>query len=121
MKWTVFCAHVEICEPLEPVVIEPLVTTPFSAVVSWIVRSIVNDTETYTVRYGTDMNTLSRSVVRMGNTDLSTINERFTVNIIGLMPFTKYYYNISAENTVGITETSIFNFTTDETGIPIVS
>ena len=117
-----FCAHVEIREPLEPDVTGPPVTTPFSAVVSWIVRSIVNDTETYTVLYGTDMNTLSmRSMEVEGNTDLSTINEMFSVNITGLMPFTKYYYIVSAENTVGITNTSIFNFTTDETGIPIVS
>ena len=121
MKWTVFCALVEIREPLEPVVIEPPVTTPYSANISWIVQSIVNDTETYTVRYGTDMNTLSmRSMEVPGNTDLSAINEMFSVNITGLMPFTKYYYIVSAENTVGITETSIFNFTTDETGIPIV-
>ena len=120
--WVAFYAYVAIRPPLEPVVVEPPVTTPFSAIISWIVRSIVNDTETYTVLYGTDMNTLSmRSMEVEGNTDLSAINELFYVNITGLMPFTKYYYIVSAENSVDITNTSIFNFRTDETGIPIVS
>ena len=115
-----FCAYAAIRQPLEPAAIE-LVTTPFWAIISWIVQSIVNDTETYTVLYGTGMNTLSNSTVTMGSADLSIINEGFSVNITGLMPFTKYYYIISAENSVGTTNTSLLNFTTDETGIPKVS
>ena len=114
----VFYAYVEIRGPLAPSVRDP-VTTPNSVIISWIVRSIVNDTETYTVLYGTDMNTLSSSVVRMGNTDLSTINEEFSVNITGLTPFTTYYYIISANNSVNTTNTSVMNFTTDETGTMI--
>ena len=55
----------------------------------------------------------------MGNTDLFTFNEVFTVNISTLMPFTRYYYIISATNSIGTTNTSVMNFTTDETGIVI--
>ena len=56
----------------------------------------------------------------MGNTDLSTINEMFTVNITGLLPFTEYYYIISANNSIGTTNTTVMTFTTDETGITII-
>jgi len=87
--------------PLVPVVTN-IVTTPYSANISWIVRSIVNDTETYTVLYGNDtMRLTSSSEVVIGNANSSTINEMFTVNISGLMPFTTYYFIISANNTVG--------------------
>ena len=114
-----FYTHTAIEPPLVPDVTN-IIMTPYSVNISWIVRSIVNDTETYTVLYGTDMNTLSSSVVRMGNTDLSTINEKFTVNITGLIPFTAYYYIISANNSVGTTNTSVMNFVTNETGTVIV-
>ena len=112
--------HAAIEPRLVPTLIS-VITTPYSANISWTVQSIVNDTETYTVLYGTDMNTLSNSEVRMGNTDLSTINEMFTVNITGLTPFTAYYYIISADNSVGTTNTSVMNFTTDETGTQLIS
>ena len=56
----------------------------------------------------------------MGNTNLTAINEMFTVNITGLMPFTKYYYIISANNSIGTTNTTVMTFTTDETGITII-
>ena len=72
----------------------------------------------YTVRYGTDMLTLSdSSEVIMGNTNLSTINELFSIIITGLTPFTTYYYIISANNSVGTTNTSVMNFKTDESGV----
>ena len=91
------------------------ITTPFSVLISWIVPSIVNGTETYTVQYGADM-TLPNSRMVNGSTNLSAINEMFTVNITGLIPFTTYYYTITANNSVGNVTTSVMNFTTNETG-----
>ena len=114
-----FYAHAAMIAPLVPDVTN-VITTPYSAIISWIVQIIVNDAETYTVLYGTDMMTLSNSRVIMGNTDLSTINEMFTVNISGLLPFTTYYYIISANNSVNTTNTSVMTFTTNETGTIIV-
>ena len=69
--------------------------------------------------YGTDRMILADNEVIMGNTDLFTFNEVFTVNITTLMPFTRYYYIISANNSIGTTNTSVMNFTTDETGMVI--
>ena len=101
--------------------ITEIITTPYSVNISWIVTNIVYDAETYTVHYGTDMTLLPNSTVVMGNTNLSTVNELFTVNISGLTPFTTYYYIISANNSQGATNTSVRNFTTAEAGTLIVN
>ena len=106
---------VAIQQPLAPVV-TAVITTPYSVSISWIITIIAYDAETYTVHYGTDSMILADSIVIMGNTDLSAINEVFTVNISALTPFTKYYYIISASNSVGITNTSVMTFMTNETG-----
>ena len=103
--------------PLVPVVTN-VITTPFSANISWIVQIIVNDMESHTVLYGTNMSSLTNSSeVILGSNDSSTINEMFTVNIDGLMPFTTYYFIVSATNSEGTTNTSIMDFLTNQTGI----
>ena len=107
--------HVAITQPLMPN-ISNLITTPYSVNISWIVTIIAYDAETYTVHYGTDSMTLADNIVIMGNTNLSAINEVFTVNISTLTPFTKYYYIVSASNSVGTTNTSVMTFMTNETG-----
>ena len=111
------CLHTALEPPLVPVVTN-VITTPFSASISWIVQIIVNDMESYTVLYGTNMSSLtSSSEVILGSNDSSTINEMFTVNIDGLMPFTTYYFIVSATNSEGTTDTSIMDFLTNQTGI----
>ena len=102
--------------PLTPIV-RDAITTPTSVNISWTVQSIVNDMEEYVVRYGTNNVTLTNtSEVIMGNSDLNTLNQLFSVYIVGLTPFTTYYYIISATNTAGTTNTTVMNFTTNETG-----
>ena len=107
--------HVAITPPLMPNITN-LITTAYSVIISWTVTIIAYNVETYTIRYGTDSMTLAGNIVIMGNTNLSAINEVFTVNISALAPFTKYYYIISTSNSVGITNTSIMTFMTNETG-----
>ena len=97
--------------------ITTLITTPYSINISWAVTIIAYDVETYTIHYGTDSMTLADNIVIMGNTDLSAINEMFTVNISALTPFTKHYYIVSASNSVGMTNTSVMTFMTNETGM----
>ena len=108
--------NVEMSPPLVPNVIN-LITTPYSVNISWIVTGIIYDAETYIVWYGTDSMTLQRSMAILGNTDLFTFNEMFSVNISELTPFTTYYYIISANNSVGTTNTTVMTFMTNETGI----
>ena len=80
--------------------------------------TIVDDAETYRVYYGTDSMALVNNTRGMGNTNVS--NE-FSVTINGLMPFTTYYYIVSAVNSVGITNTSVMTFMTNETGMGIAT
>ena len=99
-----------------PVVIA-VITTPYSVNISWMVTSIVHDAETYTVYYGIDNMTLVNSTERLGPTNMP---DTYTVNISGLLPFTTYYYIVSAVNSEGITNTSVMTFMTDETGMAMM-
>ncbi|XP_065904693.1 phosphatidylinositol phosphatase PTPRQ-like isoform X2 [Dysidea avara] len=102
--------------PPFPPILREVTTTPYSVNISWVVPTIVFDQETYTVQYGTDMAMLqSTSELVQGSSIRSVTNGNFSVNITGLIPFTRYYYVITATNSVGNTSTAMLNFTTDET------
>ena len=100
--------------PVHPVV--TIITTPYSANITWIVPFITFDRETYMLEYGSDMNMPDASVI-MGNTDLFTINQTFFVTLTDLSPFTEYYYILNATNSNATTTTGRNTFTTDETGM----
>ena len=75
------------------------------------------DKEIYSVQYSTDM-TLQNSrevVIEVNNGFI--INQNFSINITGLIPFTTYHYIIQANNSAGNTNTDIMTFTTNQTGI----
>ena len=92
-------------------------TEPRSVRISWTTVLIIFDRETYWVEYGTDIILKYNSGVVLGNEDRSVTNERFSINITELTPFTTYYFVLWANNSVGNTNTSIMNFTTDQTGM----
>lgn len=91
--------------PLMPF-ITAVITTPYSVTITWI-ATVVYDRETYTVYYGTDSMALVNTTGEMGNTK---------VTISRLLPFTTYYYIISAGNSLGTTYTPVTTFITNETG-----
>ena len=95
-----------------------IITAPRLVNISWEVLSIICDNEIYSVQYGTNKTMLVyTSEVVNGSTDGLAISNVFSVNITGLTPFTRYYYIIWANNSIGNTNTSIMIFTTDETGV----
>ena len=55
------------------------------------------------------------------NTNNLTINQKFSVDIITLIPFTTYYYIIQVISSVGNTSTDIMTFITNQLGINTVS
>ena len=82
-----------------------------------MVASIVFDQETYSVEYGIFETMMLLGTDNMtGSTELSAMNEVFSVNIIGLTPFTKYYYILTATNSFGSTISAATSFTTMEAG-----
>ena len=101
--------------PIEFLMIE-VITAPYSAMISWVTPYIVMDKETYTIHYSTDRSLQnSREVVIEANSGF-TIDQNFSVNITGLVPFTTYYYIIQANNSAGNTLTDVMTFTTNQTG-----
>ena len=102
--------------PIEPVMVEVIGTTPYSAEITWVIPYVVLDKETYTLHYSTDMTLQNSSEVVIENNMEYAINQNFSVNIIGLIPFTTYYYIIQANNSAGNTSTDVMNFTTNHTG-----
>ena len=110
------CVYTGSLLPLVPTVRDPI-TTPYSVNISWIITNITFGTETYLVQYGTEVTMLlNTSEVVEGNTNTSVLNEVFSINITGLIPFTTYHYIVRAINIIGNTNTSVMNLTTDETG-----
>ena len=102
--------------PVEFVTIKAI-TVPSSVEISWVTPYIILDEETYSVQYSTDISLQNhREVVIEANNEF-TINQEFSINITGLIPFTTYYYIIQANNSVGNTYTDIMTFTTNQTGI----
>ena len=110
---------IAIIPPIKFVTIE-VATTPYSAEISWITPYIILDQETYSVQYSTDMSLQNSSEVVIEATNQFTTNQKFSVNITGLIPFTTYYYIIQANNSAGNTSTDIMTFTTNQTGMSII-
>ena len=100
--------------PAHPVI--TIETTPYSAVITWIVPIITFDQETYSLEYANDMGTLG-TMNLMGNADLNSINESFSVTLTDLMAHTEYYYVLTATNSNGTTVTGLNTFTTNEAGM----
>ena len=94
---------------------------PFSAEISWVTPYIALDRETYTVQYNTDMSLQNSIEVVIETINEFVINQRFSVNITGLTSFTTYYYIIQANNSAGSTSTNVMAFTTNQTGMYIMS
>ena len=112
--------YIAIIPPLEFVAIE-VITMPFSAEISWVTPYIALDRETYTVQYNTDMSLQNSIEVVIETINEFVINQRFSVNITGLTPVTTYYYIIRANNSAGNTSTNVMAFTTNQTGMYIMS
>ena len=105
--------------PVEFVTIKAI-TAPYSVVISWVILHIILDKETYIVQYSSDMSLQNSSEVVIENNNEFAINQKFSVNITGLIPFTTYYYIIQANNSAGNTYTNIMTFTTNQTGMSVI-
>ena len=102
--------------PVEFVTIKAI-TAPYSVEISWVILHIILDKETYIVQYSTDISLQNSREVVIENNNEFAVNQEFSINITGLIPFTTYYYIIQANNSAGNTYTDIMTFTTNQTGI----
>ena len=105
--------------PVEFVAIEAVTTTSYSAEISWVTPYIIMDKETYSVQYSTDMSLQNSSDVIIEAINEFVFNQKFSVNITGLIPFTAYYYIVQASNSAGNTSTNVMTFTTNQSGTSV--
>ena len=90
--------------------------THLTAFIEWRVASIVFSPELYTLMYSTtpdDINTIMTEP-QFSGTDTTLTDRVYSVTLKNLSPTTTYYYQIKAENTVGMTLSNISSFTTRE-------
>lgn len=84
-----------------------------SATVSFTIPFVVYDTEIYVISYGTSEG-LGMSSAPMTSVDIA--NRQYEFVISGLLPYTTYYFQLSAENSISTTLSGIFSGTTLEQG-----
>ena len=111
------CNLTAMIPPLKFLTTDVISTTPYSAEISWVTPYIILDKETFSVYYSTDLSLQNASEEVIEASNEFVFNQKFSVNITGLIPFTTYYYIIQANNSVGNTSTDVMNFTTNQTGM----
>ena len=85
--------------------------------ISWIVTAIAYTPESYFIVYGVSNDSLSlRSSAVDGSVNLTAVNLAYSATIMGLSPFTRYYYKIEARNSFTTSESDVSNFQTNQVG-----
>ena len=86
------------------------------ATIWWTVPRIAYTPETYTVNFGTSSDSLTPfNQKRQSGDNFTATSLQFSIQLTGLAPGTRYYYQVVAMNSVpGSTQSSTNNFTTTE-------
>ena len=88
--------------PVQPTDIVHTTLSSELAVIQWIVPEIAYTPETYTVTFGTDRTMLNyTSEVVVGSTDVTAINQVYSVTLRNLQSNTRYYYRVVAISSFG--------------------
>lgn len=88
--------------------------THTTAVIQWTVPTIAFSAEIYTFMYSVTEDTVNTIMIGpfSSGTDISQTNKMYSIALEDLSPGTRYYYQIKAENTIGMTLSEIFTFDT---------
>ena len=85
------------------------------ATIQWTVSMIAYTPENYTVHFGTSPGSLSPfNQQRQSGDNFTATNFPFSLQLTGLSPGTRYYYQVVAMNSVGSTTSDEQSFTTTE-------
>ena len=112
--------------PAAPVVHQPPVTSPTSALIQWSVPEVTYSPEQYTVYYTTNSSSCpdsdegynkSVTVYGLNHTEFYTIrDQQYNVTLNNLHPHTVYCYKVVVINTVGRNESALATVETIESG-----
>lgn len=84
-----------------------------SATIQWRVRALQYTPELYSVLYGTSESNLTSATAPVpSGDDITRVNFDLSVELEDLEVTTTYYYQVEAENTVGVALSAISSFTT---------
>ena len=100
--------------PLSPVDVQIKTKHAQEVTISWLVPMVTYTQERYTLFFSTDKNAFLRPFSSInGSTDLTLVDQVYSIRLTGLQGNTAYYYRIQVENTAQNTNlTPIMNFTT---------
>ena len=88
------------------------------AMIQWLVPEVAYTPETYTVIYGADRTMLNdTSDIVIGSSNISALNQMYSVSIRDLQPNTRYYYQIVATNSIGMNSSVVSELVTPLPGI----
>jgi len=103
--------------PVQPQNLMNINTRHDRATVQWSVSYIAYTPETYTVNYGSAMNSLDMSTTATERGDNFAIPNQpflFSAELTGLDPGVTYYYQVEARNSEGPTLSAVQQFTSNE-------
>ena len=107
--------------PIQPTDVVHTTLSSELAIIQWHVPAVAYTPETYTVTYGTDRTVLNyTSEVVVGSTDITAINQVYSVTLRNLQSSTRYYYRVAATNSNGTTSSVLRNLQTPQPGIIIM-
>ena len=87
-----------------------------TADITWVVPSVTYGRETYIVRYGVSLDSLSTETETIpSGLDTLLTYQSFSVTLKGLQPFTQYYFRVLATNILATTSSDAVAFTTRKT------
>ena len=102
--------------PSTPTILSSTIGTR-QATITWIVTSITYTPESYAILYGVANDSLSlRSSIVEGSVNLTAMNQAYSITIMDLSPYTRYYYKIEASNSFAASESVTDTFQTNQAG-----
>ena len=90
-------------------------TSHSAATLEWRIPEITYDPEMYRVEFGTIQTILNMTSTGIaGSNELTTTNQRYTVELNGLLPEATYYYRVVSTNSYASTSSAVASFVTTQ-------
>jgi len=104
--------------PIASTNIDAVRVTAYSVTIAWQVPILAYTQETYNISYGLTRLSLNNSLIILGSSvDSAMNNMTYEAVISNLVPNSMYYYQLHSINSQGITSSNIMDFRTQETGM----
>lgn len=110
------CIYHCTARPVVPTEVMVISVTGSTAIITWTVPYVELTSELYTVLYGLSEDALDTSSSIPGFSDVTLLNQSYTIALTQLDALTTYYFQIQSENSELSSLTDIMQFQTTEGG-----